>query len=157
MRKVLISCLTIIFISCAGPKKTANINDAGAQSSANIIIVHTKMNAREAYQKVGQILLERGYTFRHTSETFKSFSTEFTGIPPNGTDTPYVRIGVHIEGKQNANVIIRGWYTTTTFMDTTFGDRIRKFGLNGSKRRTAWSELFQVAKSIGDSLSYRVE
>jgi len=148
--------LVLIGFSCAGPQQTAGLNDAAAPTNINVIFVHTNLDAKTAYKKVAQTLQNRGYTFRSTDETLKSISTEFRGVSQRwGVDNTFVRIGANVQGESNSKIAIRGWYKTLENEDTESGQTIKKAGQNGSPTRNAWKEMYQVAKSLGDSLSYR--
>jgi hypothetical protein len=156
MKKLIFIFLTVLFMGCAGSKKTAGINDSSVPSSTNTILVQTNLDAKSAYKKVARILQNRGYTFRSTDETLKSISTEFRGISQRyGVDNTFVRIGANVQGESNSKVSIRGWYKTFVNEDTETGQTVKKFGQNGSPTRKAWKEIYQVAKSIGDSLSFQ--
>jgi len=156
MKKILTILLAFFLTSCAGSKNTTGINDSSAPSNTNTIIVHTNLDANSAYKKVAQTLQSRGYTFRSTDETLKSISTEFTGVSQRwGVDNTFVRIGANVQGESNSNISIRGWYKTLENEDTETGQTVKKFGQNGSPARIAWKEMYQVAKSISDSLSYK--
>ena len=92
---------------------------------------------------------------RTTDEALKSISTEFKGVTQSwGVDDNFVRISASIRGESNSKIAIRGWYKTLSNEDTDTGQTIRKFGQNGSPARNAWKEMYQIAISLGDSLSY---
>mgnify|MGYP007116967009 CR=1 FL=1 len=156
MKKLLTILLTVFFVSCAGSQQTTGINDSTAPPNTNIIIIHTELNAESAYKKVAQILQNRGYTFRSTDETLKSISTEFTGVSQRwGVDNTFVRVGANVQGESNSKIAVRGWWKTLENEDTETGQTVKKFGQNGSPARNAWKEMYQVANSLGDSLSYQ--
>ena len=142
--------------SCAGSQHTIGSNDAKAAMNTNEIIIHTNLDAKSAYKKVAETLQNFGYTFRSTDETLKSISTEFRGVSQRwGVDNTFVRIGANVKGESNSEISIRGWFKTLENENTETGQTIKKFGQNGSPMRNAWKEMFQVAESLGDSLSYR--
>lgn len=156
MKKISVILLLLFSISCSGTKQTAGINDSSVPSNTNIIEVQTNLDAESAYLHTAQILQNRGYTFRSTDETLKSLSTDFRGVSQRwGVDNTFVRIGTHIQGNSNSKIIVRGWYKTLENEDSETGQTVTKFGQNGSPTRNAWKELFQVASSLGDSLSFK--
>ena len=144
-----------VFQCCVGPQKSIGISDGDVPPNTNTTIVETEMDAATAYRTVAQILLNRGYTFHSTDETLKSISTEFKGISQRwGVDYTFVRIGVNIQGESNAKAIVRGWYKTIENKSDETGQRIRKYGQNGSPVRDAWLELYNVATKIGGVLKF---
>ncbi|WP_440999810.1 hypothetical protein [Fodinibius sp. SL11] len=156
MEKLFFICLSIFLVSCAGSQQTAGISDSSAPSNTNVIFVHTDLDAKSAYKKVAQTLQTRGYTFRSTDETLKTISTEFTGVSQRwGVDNTFVRIGANIQNESNSKIAIRGWWKTLENEDTETGQTIKKFGQNSSPARNAWKEMYQVANSLGDSLSFQ--
>ena len=148
--------LGLIILSCAGPKITTGINDAKAPTNTSIIYVQTDLDAESAYKKLGQTLQNRGYTFRSTNETLMSVSTEFIGASQTyGVDDTFVRIGANVQGESNAKIVIRGWFKTLENENTQTGQTIKKFGQNRSAFRDAWKEMYQVADSLGGTLSFK--
>ena len=155
-KMVCLIALVLIGFSCAGSQHIIGSNDAEATMNTNEIIVHTNLDAKSAYKKVAETLQDFGYTFRSTDETIKNISTEFRGVSQRwGVDNTFVRIGVNIKGETNSEISIRGWFKTLENENTDTGQTIKKFGQSGSPVRNAWKEMFQVAESLGDSLSYR--
>ena len=147
--------LVILFLGCAGPQQTTGINDIYAPEGADVIFIHTTLSDQMAYRQVAQELQERGYAMRTTDEVLKSISTEFKGVTQSwGVDDNFVRISASIRGESNSKIAIRGWYKTLSNEDTDTGQTIRKFGQNESPARNAWNEMYQIAISLGDSLSY---
>jgi hypothetical protein len=155
MRYATLFATLLLLAGCAGPKQTAGIDDTAAPPEANIVIAHTDMDAESAYRKTAQVLQNRGYTFRSADETLMNISTEFTGIAQRyGVDNTFTRIGASVQGDSEADVVVRGWYRTLADEDDETGQRVKKFGQNGSPTRSAWKEVHEVADAIGDSLSY---
>jgi hypothetical protein len=156
MKKILLILLAAFVVSCAGSQHTTGIDDSSAPLNTNVIIVHTNLDADEAYKKVAQTLQNSGYTFRSTDETLKSISTDFRGVSQRwGVDNTFVRIGTSVQDDSNSKILVRGWYKTLENEDTESGQTIKKFGQNGSPARDAWKELYQLASSLSDSLSYQ--
>jgi hypothetical protein len=158
MNRLLTIFIAAFFVSCAGTQQTTGISDSSAPPNTNVIFVHTNLDSKSAYKKVAQTLQTRGYTFRSTDETLKSISTEFAGVSQRwGVDNTFVRIGANVQGESNSKIAIRGWWKTLENEDTETGQTVKKFGQNGSPARNAWKELYQVANSLGDSLSYQIK
>ncbi len=156
MKKILPIFLAVFVFSCAGSQHTTGIDDSAAPLNSNTIYVHTKLDAETAYIKLAQTLQNRGYTFRSTDETLKSISTEFRGVSQRwGVDDTFVRIGANVQGESNTTITVRGWFKNIEINGSETGQTVKKFGQNGSPARNAWKEMYQVASSLSDSLSYQ--
>lgn len=149
---------TLFVTSCAGPGQTTGIDDITAPKNANVITVHSGLDSQAAYRHVAQVLQNRGYTFRSTDEMLLTISTEFSAAAKRwGVDHTYVRVGASVTQDSPSVITIRGWFRTIDETEDDVGQRVKKFGQNGSPSRNAWNELHDVASAIGDSLSYAAQ
>lgn len=155
MKKLIIIALSLVATACVGPQKTTQINDTKAEKRANIIIVHTNQTPAEAYKSLAHALLTRGYPFRFADDSLKTISTEFIDLAPYYGNTIYVRVSGYVRGNENADIILRGWYTGNGYNTIPVGSRIMKAGLNGTELRRAWRELYLIAQGMKGELEFQ--
>lgn len=159
MKKLLTAVFALIasaiFLQCSFPQKTAGLKDDHAPMRTGTIVVQTGMDAEEAYRHIAGILQARGYTFRSSDQLLRNMNTEFIGVSRRRSiDYTFARIGAHIEDGPNARIVLRGWFRASDSDDYLTGQRIRKYGVNGSHYRNAWAELFMVASLVDGTMSF---
>lgn len=142
--------LILITFSCAGPQKTAGINDEEAPIGSRIIVIKTELAPKEAYKKTAQVLQDNGFSLANTDATLMSITTESKTVDDLGSEVESVKISASIREGEKTKVVLQG-YSNFSGRDSN----IKKFGENKSISRKLWIKLHNLATDIGDDLSYR--
>ncbi len=146
----------LIIYSC-GTTKTTSINDEKAPFGTRVIEVKTNLSPKEAYQKVAQVLQDKGFIFAHTDATLMSISTEPKECSEriNALSSRYVdiRITADVRKDEFTKIILRGSYDNKRYDEPNFLD-IEKEKYDKDSH-LAWKFLHEIAETIGGKLSYR--
>lgn len=148
MRPLLwLSPLLLLLIGCAGPKKTAGVDDAAAPIGASQIVVSYAGSPTEAYRATAQALQDAGFALAQSDATLRSLTT----APKSSSDTfGPVRdmvVSAQVRSESGVKVVLQG-----TFED---GYTIEKKGQSGSPARKAWARLHRLASRVGEPTKYR--
>lgn len=148
--------IILIFSGCAGPQKTAGVNDADAPMRTDVIYINSHQDQDELFSIVGNVLQQERFNITSSDKDLGSISTE----PREFDDSIqygfigsmiYVRLSAYISDNE---IRLQGRYRTPEF---DFID-IEKYGASDSTTRSAWAVLHKVAENIADhtngSISY---
>lgn len=146
MRWSFAAALTLIIAGCAGPQKTASVNDSAAPLEAEAIVVHsTEADTDDLYRDVANAIQDHGFSIANSDAKLRSLSTEPRTLTSGITAARDVQISASVR-ENPTRAILSG---------TVGGQAIRKYGQQGSPLRVAWAEMHAIAESLSDSLSYR--
>ncbi|MBS3776759.1 MAG: hypothetical protein KGY70_16295 [Bacteroidales bacterium] len=140
----------IILAGCAGPQKTANINDSDIPLGTTTIVAFTDLQPTQAYKKTAQILQNEGYVLDNTDASLKTITTKPKHIHGH---RGRMSLSVHVlEDGPETKVIFNG--KVGIFEDQP-SLKIEKTGQNRSLGREAWKEMYLVAKKLDGELAYK--
>lgn len=145
--------VSFLFYGCAGTQDLAPDGTA-IPIGVNTIIAHTNQNQESAFQDVGQFLIRNGYTIENSSPEFYSLTTAYKEAS-RGSGLLQVPIDLSIsvsvlENDQQTEVIFSGKYRSEYGEDI----QIEQKGASGSVWRITWNDLYSLAKSYSDSLTF---
>lgn len=118
----------------------------GASGPASEILVDTPYSAREAFNRVGSELQQRGYTFEQIDRMFGAIRTN----PRRINDSVRVQVAVDVADVGPAQLRIWGWYRTPQGTS-----RITESDQQRTANYQAWRELNAVAQWIPGSTRYQ--
>lgn len=152
--KVFLSLLTIpLLISCAGTQDLAP-DGSSIPIGVNTIIIQSDKQQDEAYSDIGSYLINQGYSIENTSPEFFSLSTDYKSAPEGyGLMRADVNVSISasVSSLEDGSAIILNARVDNALADES---RVEQKGQSGSVMRIAWDELYRVAKSYSDRLTF---
>jgi len=133
-----------VSLGCAGPEKTAGVQDKDAPIGATSIVVATDLGPDEAYRHAGRVLQSQGYGMQESDSKLRSITT----APKSGSDV----LGPIRE--MSVSVMVRTGPTRYVLTARSSGQQVKKFGQSGSPMRKTWAELHRLANEMGQVTEY---
>lgn len=154
---ILIATMIYPVSSCIGPATSIDIDEEEVPEKTVSIIVETDMTNEAVYEKLVQLLYEKGYTLVPDTEIVDAVPENFTGMAEKwNADDSYIRLDIAIEGTSDAVVTIRGWFTAPVYEDLPgqLERQIAKDAYSGPVAREAWIEMFEIAWELDGYMRY---
>lgn len=158
MKKLLFGILFVV-VGCAGTQDLAP-DGTPIPIGVNTIIIHSAESQETEFQNIGSHLIQKGYTIRNSSPEFFTLSTEFKNASRRGSDMATdVSISASvIQQDGETKIILNGQHRQGMRISRNAADlgenTIVHSGQSGSLVRVAWNELYQLAQSFSENLSF---
>lgn len=117
----------------------------GSSQGNNTLLIITRDHSDQAYQRIGQILTDRGFSIANSDSEMGMISTAPGNFNP-GFYTGYweIRINAMITGNNNATIALSG---SSRVNREDRWRRIEDRGGSHSPPEAGWKELHEIAKN----------
>lgn len=116
------------------------------------------MTEDEAFQAIGKHFIQEGYSIKNSSPEFSNVTTEFKEAPAGALQASVdIRISASVMIENDTTKVLLGGTLRQGMQTSSFDmgeSTIKHKGQGGSLMRVAWDELYNVARSFSDNLTF---